>query len=242
MAASFDCAKASTKHEKMICDNPELNEADEEMGNIYRENKLKFKHFPKAITSEQKSFLTKNNSIWNGKEYIDYPSYNKCLEVKQCLFLVTNRIKELKNEPLSWIRYSKELRQLIKSSIPVMNVYMGMTKNEKKTSLVEAMFTVTGAGDNVQLRDKRFLTIDGFRQHDAYSKGFIWIDLETEKKVYVIRAFQLNEQEFDLNDGVYVTFTSGFDKKQIPKEFYKDFKEWEKRENLDDNNIKSIFL
>jgi uncharacterized protein YecT (DUF1311 family) len=35
MAASFDCAKASTKHEKMICDNPELNQADEEMGNSY---------------------------------------------------------------------------------------------------------------------------------------------------------------------------------------------------------------
>ena len=35
MAASFDCAKASTKHEKMICDNPELNEADEIMGKIY---------------------------------------------------------------------------------------------------------------------------------------------------------------------------------------------------------------
>jgi hypothetical protein len=35
MAASFDCAKASTKHEKMICDNPELSNLDELIGNSY---------------------------------------------------------------------------------------------------------------------------------------------------------------------------------------------------------------
>lgn len=55
MAASFDCAKASTKHEKMICDNPELNEADEIMGNYYYRTMQK----------------DPNGEIFNGEIYIE---------------------------------------------------------------------------------------------------------------------------------------------------------------------------
>ncbi len=34
-AASFDCNKASTKIEKMICSNPELSKLDDELGKVY---------------------------------------------------------------------------------------------------------------------------------------------------------------------------------------------------------------
>ena len=34
-AASFDCKKASTTHEKLICNTPELNDADTQLGNTF---------------------------------------------------------------------------------------------------------------------------------------------------------------------------------------------------------------
>lgn len=56
IAASFDCSKASTAHEKLICSNPELNDADEKMGEAY---KLTSKNFPVKgfIRLSQRRFL-----------------------------------------------------------------------------------------------------------------------------------------------------------------------------------------
>ena len=52
--ASFDCNKASTKHEKLICSDEELNKADEEMGKVYKQAYSVDKEF---ISQTQKNFL-----------------------------------------------------------------------------------------------------------------------------------------------------------------------------------------
>ena len=80
MAASFDCAKASTKHEKMICDNPELNKADEEIGNLYFFALKTFKEDAKEIKIAQKEFNKK---------------YRKCKVLEKCLSVIKQRIGEL---------------------------------------------------------------------------------------------------------------------------------------------------
>jgi uncharacterized protein len=80
MAASFDCAKASTKHEKMICDNPELNEADEEMGDMYFLALKTFKEDTKEIKVAQKEFNKK---------------YRKCKVLDKCLSVIKQRVDEL---------------------------------------------------------------------------------------------------------------------------------------------------
>ena len=76
MAASFDCAKASTRHEKMICDNHELNKADEHMGRLYKQV---LALDPQEL-KEQRKFNKK---------------YRGCSELDECISLVEGRNKIL---------------------------------------------------------------------------------------------------------------------------------------------------
>ena len=84
MGASFDCNKASTKHEKFICENKDLNLADEKMGKAYQGAKTRFPMFKDFIKKGQIRFISEGYSVWDGKKYIKQP-YNKCDELTSCL-------------------------------------------------------------------------------------------------------------------------------------------------------------
>lgn len=57
-AASFDCRKASNGIEKTICDDPELNRLDAEMGRLYH----KAKNIP-GVKAEQKNWVHRRNKM-----------------------------------------------------------------------------------------------------------------------------------------------------------------------------------
>lgn len=78
-AASFDCKKASTAHEKLICSNPELSAADAQMGQAYRSA---VKAFP------LKGFIQANQRGW-------LASYRLCGALDACLEQVKERTLEL---------------------------------------------------------------------------------------------------------------------------------------------------
>jgi len=78
-SASFDCKKASTQHEKLICNNPELSEADSQLGNTYSSILKKFK-FPELIKQDQRSWLY---------------GYRNCGVIAKCLDLIKERINDL---------------------------------------------------------------------------------------------------------------------------------------------------
>lgn len=63
-AASFDCAKATTKVEKLICDNPTISELDDDLGKAYQEaiNKANEKQKQRLVT-EQKYWLKHTRNI-----------------------------------------------------------------------------------------------------------------------------------------------------------------------------------
>ena len=77
--ASFNCSKASTAQEKLVCNTPQLNEADGQMGEIY---KLVNKSFPIS------GFVQDNQRTW-------LFSYKNCKDATNCLQLLNSRIKEL---------------------------------------------------------------------------------------------------------------------------------------------------
>jgi len=57
-AASFDCRNATTGIERVICDDPELNRLDGEMGRLYN----KAKHLP-GMAQEQRDWVHRRNKI-----------------------------------------------------------------------------------------------------------------------------------------------------------------------------------
>ena len=80
-SASFDCKKATTSHEKFICNSQELNEVDTQLGATYSSVLKSFK-FPELIKEDQRSWLYE---------------YRNCGALMKCLDLVKARINELKN-------------------------------------------------------------------------------------------------------------------------------------------------
>ncbi|MGM8229078.1 lysozyme inhibitor LprI family protein [Cellvibrio sp. ARAG 10.3] len=60
-AASFDCNKAGSSIEKMICKNAEISSADETLAKRYGEVKSKAKR-PDLLTNNQLEWLTKRNN------------------------------------------------------------------------------------------------------------------------------------------------------------------------------------
>jgi uncharacterized protein len=79
-SASFDCKKASTNHEKLICNTPELNEADTQLGLAYGLAIKSFK-LPDLIKDDQKIWLN---------------DYRKCGASLKCQDLIQKRIIELR--------------------------------------------------------------------------------------------------------------------------------------------------
>lgn len=77
--ASFDCLKASTQQEKLICRTPVLNDADAQMGFAY---KATLKSFPLS------GYIQDDQRLW-------LSSYRECKSSGACLDLVNSRIKEL---------------------------------------------------------------------------------------------------------------------------------------------------
>ena len=80
VAASFDCNKASSRLEKLICATPELNDADTAMGQAYAEA---LKAFP------LQGYIKNTQRLWVLGEY----SY--CPNATQCTQAVRNRIEGL---------------------------------------------------------------------------------------------------------------------------------------------------
>lgn len=59
-AASFDCAKATTKVEKIICDNPEISKLDDELSASYK-TALQDEHQAESIRQAQKQWMKERN-------------------------------------------------------------------------------------------------------------------------------------------------------------------------------------
>ncbi|MHB8149270.1 MAG: lysozyme inhibitor LprI family protein [Desulfobulbia bacterium] len=63
-AASFDCAKASTKVEKLICENSTISKLDDELSKVYQDDLLKANEEQKQrLIAEQKHWLKYTRNV-----------------------------------------------------------------------------------------------------------------------------------------------------------------------------------
>lgn len=90
-AASFDCAKAKSPLEKLICSNPELDAVDARMGEVY---KTVSKSFPLQgfIPLNQRMFLSAYSTCMSNNA--GKPESSPAA-VKRCVGVVQQRIAEL---------------------------------------------------------------------------------------------------------------------------------------------------
>ncbi len=90
-AASFDCAKAKSPLEKLICNNPELDAADARMGEVYKVVNKSFP-LPGFIPLNQRMFLSGYSYCMSNNA--GKPESSPAA-VKRCVGVVQQRIAEL---------------------------------------------------------------------------------------------------------------------------------------------------
>jgi hypothetical protein len=101
LAASFDCKKASTEHENLICSSQELNEADEKMGDAF---KYAVSNFPikNFIFLSQRYFLYQYRGCNVGK--------TKQEKINACLIKARDRTRILLELSNSHV-YAKDFKK-----------------------------------------------------------------------------------------------------------------------------------
>lgn len=82
-AASFDCKKAKTKIEKLICETPELSKADDDLGAL-------FKQAVKAVGKTRAKGLREAQSLWLSRYR------NDCADAACALAAYQKRLLELR--------------------------------------------------------------------------------------------------------------------------------------------------
>jgi uncharacterized protein len=90
-AASFDCKKAKTDMETLICKNPDLNEVDGRLGDAFNEaiDSAANKKEEQQVKQGQLAWLKKRDAAWGTKK-------GKCYQNIACLVsMYEERIAEL---------------------------------------------------------------------------------------------------------------------------------------------------
>lgn len=90
-AASFDCAKAQRPLEKLICSNPALNSADEQMGHTFKEVNASFPLNGFALLTQRRFIAEYPSCMLDGKG----KTVATAATANACLLMVQSRIAEL---------------------------------------------------------------------------------------------------------------------------------------------------
>jgi uncharacterized protein len=154
--ASFDCSKASSSVEKMICNNVMLSELDEQLGKQYKEvlnnasddNKILIKKEQKSwMKDEQKicktnscleaAYTSRISALKSWTEIENSPDSNPELSTG-----VISLILEEAQEDIDWVKtgYKEEFTQALKITGDEKSAYEYLDNNSKKLKEIRDNF------------------------------------------------------------------------------------------------------
>jgi uncharacterized protein len=187
-AASFDCSKATTNHEKMICSNQELNEADSLLGKTYKD-----------ALSVDKSFINSTQKV-----FLKY--YRQCSDVKKCLSIVRSRTEALRRHhkllhdiQTGQIEKDYEISALKKSCETTKGIVNAVITNNNK-NLIKFIDIDEEMSNGPRIKDLQNNQLNQLFDDDWFKE--ISIDLCDYYSLYNASAIGLGNIYIDLyNDG-----------------------------------------
>jgi len=200
--ASFDCAKASSNVEKMICADPELSALDDNLSKAFKEA---------MKATDNKDQLKKEQFIWMKER-------NRCKAVK-CIkekyqkklvfFENTKYIKQFKidnNASLYYVDYHVLIPDLQSGKYQIDKECVQCKKNEVCEDFIEDVKNnrnIEWLAPTVQTIDFNDLSLQ------KYLSSFpTWIQSKIKERTYLTasnRYFDLNRENSDWNDYPYQT-------------------------------------
>jgi uncharacterized protein len=216
--ASFDCAKASSNVEKMICADPELSALDENLSKVFKEA---------MKSTDDKDQLKKDQFAWMKER-------NKCKAVKcikekyqekLVLFENTQYFKQLKiddNASLYYVDYHVLIPDLQSGKYQIDKECAQCKKNEVCEDFIEDVKN----NRNIEWLAPTVQTIDfNDPSLQQYLQAFpAWIQSQLKERVYLTTAnryFDKNRENSDWNDYPYQTkFIKLYEIKDVKNPYY----------------------
>lgn len=232
-AAGFDCARANTRPERLICSNKKLEVLDEKLTTAYRRA---------YKTTSNKQELKAKQVEWLKQR--DACETSKCMAEKyqsRIAALVKTRadfswLKEYAGKTTNSLAWDKRFGTLIESISPITKQDFGLDEKNLAGTLRGAL---GGPPDDVSISENRYITFSACQFHFCPEKGFVWIDLLESTAVAAIIHYDSRRDNFS-DHPVLLVFSNDVEGSALPQRFKADLNKWLRQKT--DNKITKVFI
>lgn len=233
-AAGFDCAKASTRSERLICSDKKLQELDEKLSAAYRKA-YSAASDKKGLKAEQVEWLKERDACetsecMGGK----YQSRIDALEKAKPDF---SWLKEYTGKTTNALVWDKRFDTFIKSISPMTKQDFGLGEQNLAGVLSDAL---GGPPDKVTLDDNRYITFSACVPSFCPEKGLVWVDLSESSTVAAIIHYDSRKDNFEDNP-VLLVFSKDVEVSVLPQRFKADLNKWLLQSEMN-SKIPKIFI
>jgi uncharacterized protein YecT (DUF1311 family) len=233
--AGFDCRKAQTEVENLICSNSRLSYLDEQMTLDYKRALAKHGH-KDELARNQKEWIRSERDSCHSVSCIEaaYVSRIRSLTEENSGVDSTSSPREKQaDEGFSWLKFYKgkttnevcwddRFAKFLKNISPSVKLRL----SDDNWPLVETLQEfLCGPPHDVKVSENRYVILAGCRAHSCSEKAWIWID--TEEGIVIgalIHSFfgtqQAGESPFLL------VFLTSVDSSAIPGSAWKELDTW----------------
>ena len=191
----------------------------------------------KATLDEEKNIevVKDNSSKTQGLNSQQLLNYNANEKFYKWFFVQKSAHPELNTNQLIW---SKNFVSFIKRNlVSKQKYYLGMTKGREKETLSYHLLEVLGGPPEKVSEKNGVINISGCRAHSCEEKGFVWIDTQLNKQIFIINHYFYNNSQY-LPEGNLLIFSNDFSTtSELPKQFETDSLTW-----LKDNKIETVLV
>ncbi len=230
-AASFNCAKASTRSERLICSDKKLLELDEKMAGAYRKA-YNAASEEKQLKAEQIEWL-KERDACETSECI-WRKYESRIDVLDKIKPDFSWLKEYAGQTTNALAWDKRFSRFIKSISPITKQDFGLGEQNLAGVLSD---TLGGPPDNVTLGDNRYLTFSACVPRFCLEKGWVWVDLLELTAVAAIIHYDSRKADF-LAKPVLLVFSKHVEVAALPQRFKGDLNKWRTRAEIGNKTAK----
>lgn len=230
-ATSFDCMKASTQSERLICSDPYLGGLDEELAAAYR-----------------KAYKETDDRSKLKTEQVAWLKFRDTCETSLCIKeLYETRIREIRNtkQEFLWIKeyvgkttnqlaWDTRFSKLVESISPKSKDDFGFGEGGLAGKLSE---TLGGPPNKVRLIDDRYITLSACTFRFCPEKGFVWIDLEELLAIAAIVHYDTRKHNRE-KDPIIFIISKQVDVATVPGRFKVELNEWLIEEGVPINLVK----
>lgn len=218
-AASFDCAKASTRSERLICSDRKLQELDEKVTVAYR-TAYSAASDKQGLKAEQFEWL-KQRDVCETSDCIAEAYQSRIYALKKAK-PDYSWLKEYTGKSTNTLVWDKRFGTFIKSISPIAQHDFGLGEQNLAGALSEAL---GGPPDKVIVADGRYLTFSACVYHFCPEKGFVWVDLMQSTAVAAIIHYDSREENFE-SSPVLLVFSRNVEASALPQRFKADLEVW----------------